>query len=79
MDINKFNLNETVNNKDGKTSASGVGGILIILTGILSFISGVVGLFIGVEHIIELFPYIITYIGIGGTLLGIRKLKKEDK
>jgi len=79
MDKSKFVFQEIFNNSNGKTSGSGFCGVVIVLSGVLGFLGVLVGYFIGLPLTIELIPYLITYIGIGATLLGVRKLKKETE
>jgi len=70
----KFVVAEIFSNSDGKTSESAVAGILLVIIASMSFISTMVGYFIGLSNTIEVMSKIIELALFGGTLLGVRKV-----
>jgi hypothetical protein len=72
-DKSKFRFPETFNNSDGKTSGSGMVGVLMGLTTVLCFIAGTIGLFFGIEGIMELVDASLQLGLLSGALLGLRK------
>lgn len=73
-DKNKFKFSELFNNSDGKSSGSGFSGLLLILIGSLSFLISMIGYLCGLENTLEVMSYIVMILGIGSTLLGVRKV-----
>lgn len=72
-DKSKFKFAETFNNKDGKTSGSGMVGVLMGLTTVLCFIAGTIGLFFGIDGIMDLVDASLQLGLLSGALLGLRK------
>lgn len=70
----KFSFAEMTSNSNGKTSGSGTAGLLIILIGALSFITGTILIVLGKDQQ-ELLIQSIAIIYAGATLLGVRKLR----
>lgn len=67
----------TSNSKDGKTSASGTMGILICTIGTLCFLIGCIDkVFINKD--IDIISQSIIFVGIGASLLGLRKYTSND-
>ncbi|MCK9308676.1 MAG: hypothetical protein M0P99_00205 [Candidatus Cloacimonetes bacterium] len=62
-------------NTSGKPSASGLAGLLIVMIGGLSYITGVILLIIGIDKQ-DLLISSISLIYAGAALLGIRKLSR---
>ena len=69
-----FSFKELTSNSNSKTSASGVAGLLIILIGALSFITGTILIVLGKDQQ-ELLIQSIAIIYAGAALLGVRKLR----
>lgn len=70
--INKFSFAQMTSNESGKTSASGTMGVLICTVGTLCFLLGCVDkLFIAKD--IDVITQSIIFVGIGVSLLGVRK------
>jgi len=79
----KFSLSEIFNNSNGKTSGSAFAGILMAVTCVGAFISGIVGWFSCTPLIIEYFDKVLQLGGLAALLLGVRKAssiftKKEE-
>ena len=71
--INKFSFAQMTSNESGKTSASGTMGVLICTVGTLCFLLGCVDkLFISKD--IDVITQSIMFVGIGVSLLGVRKV-----
>ena len=71
-DIGKFSFTEMVSNNNGKTSASGVMGVLICTVGAISFLLGALGLiFKGTNA--DILVQSIGMVYAGAALLGYRK------
>ena len=71
--INKFSFAQMTSNESGKTSASGTMGVLICTVGTLCFLLGCVDkLFISKD--IDVITQSIIFVGIGVSLLGVRKV-----
>ena len=70
----KFNWHELFNNTNGKTSGSAFIGLYFgVITG-LAFISAMVGWFLELPLLIEVFEFIIQFGMISALLLGVRKV-----
>jgi len=69
----KFVFSETFNNRDGKTSGSGFGGIILLLVGAACFISAMAGYFMQLPNTLEVMGKIIIVLTLGASLLGVRK------
>jgi hypothetical protein len=65
-------------NGDGKTSASGTMGVLIVVVGCLSFLLGAIDR-IFFSHSIDIMTQTIVFTGIGAGLLGLKKWKAVGK
>jgi hypothetical protein len=75
--INKFSFAEMTSNNDGKTSASGTIGILVCVVGTICFLIGCLDkVFINKD--IDIITQSIIFVGIGASLLGLRKYKATD-
>lgn len=79
FDKNRFSFLELITNDNGKKSLSGLAGFMIITTGVLAFICAVIGYFLKFPLTLELLNIVVLYTTVGAGLLGLRKLKKEDK
>jgi hypothetical protein len=74
--ISKFSWAELFSNETGKTSASGFTGVIISLVGTLCFFMGCIDkMFISKE--VDIITQSIVFVGIGVTLLGVRKVAKS--
>ncbi len=75
--MSKFSWAELFSNTDGKTSGSGFVGVVICLVGTLCFFMGCIDrMFISKE--IDILTQSIVFVGIGATLLGVRKVKSTS-
>lgn len=75
--MSKFSWAELFSNNDGKTSGSGFTGVVICLVGTLCFFMGCIDrMFISKE--IDILTQSIVFVGIGATLLGVRKVKSTS-
>jgi len=78
-----FSFSELFSNSSGKTSGSGVAGFLTVMTGLLTFIAGVVLIYLSCWHGCDstmstsILTQSIALIGIGSALLGVRKISKD--
>lgn len=75
---NRFSFAQMTSNGDGKTSASGTMGVLIVVVGCLSFLLGAVDR-IFFSHSIDIMTQTIVFTGIGAGLLGLKKWKAVGK
>ncbi len=76
--MSKFSWAELFSNTDGKTSGSGFVGVVICLVGTLCFFMGCIDrMFISKE--IDILTQSIVFVGIGATLLGVRKVRSTSK
>jgi len=76
-DIKKFNFGELTSNSNGKTSATGVSGLMCITVGLLGFIFSILGAAyysMSAEHVYAS----IIVITIGAGLLGYKKKVSKD-
>ena len=69
----KKEIKEMITNETGKTSASGFFGSLTIFVGLISFVSGIIFVAINIDKSSEVLIQSLALIGIGTTLLGLRK------
>jgi hypothetical protein len=77
-DANRFSFAQMTSNGDGKTSASGSMGVLIVIIGCLSFLLGAIDR-IFFSHSIDIMTQTIVFTGIGAGLLGLKKWKATGK
>lgn len=77
LDPNKFSFAQMTSNSDGKTSGSGSMGILIIITGCLTFLLGSVGMIFKATDA-NILIQSIALVYAGALLLGYRKSKDAD-
>lgn len=79
--ISKFSLGEMTSNSNGKTSASGTMGSLLIAIGGLTFLIGALGYFIFDKEANDILVQSIALCYAGAALLGYRKSRdgKEPK
>lgn len=75
-DISKFSWSELFSNETGKTSASGFTGVIICLVGTLCFLMGCVDKMFFTKSV-DIITQSIILVGIGVTLLGVRKVVKS--
>lgn len=73
MDISKFSWPELFSNSTGKTSASAFCGVIICLVGTLCFFLGCIDK-MWISNSIDIITQSITFVLIGASLLGIRKI-----
>jgi len=82
-DKGKFRFSETFNNDSGKSSGSGMIGVLGGIVGLIGFLVCVVGYLFQIPNTLEMMTNVILLMGIVSTLLSVRKitagLKKEDE
>lgn len=72
LDIQKFSWSEMVSNGNGKTSGTAFAGLVICLVGTLCFLLGCIEkMFISTS--IDVISQSIVFVGIGSSLLGLRK------
>jgi hypothetical protein len=71
--ISKFSWSELFSNNDGKTSGSGFVGVIICLVGTLCFFMGCLDKMFFTKSI-DIVTQSIVFVGIGATLLGVRKV-----
>ena len=80
---NGFSIDQMVtNSKNNKTSASGVVGVLFCLVGLVLFVGSIVCYFMSIGDsslLMGLLDKILLLIGAGSCLLGVRKLKDDNK
>ena len=74
--ISKFSWAELFSNETGKTSASGFAGVIISLVGTLCFIMGCIDKMFFTKSV-DIITQSIILVGIGVTLLGVRKVAKS--
>lgn len=72
-DKSKFNLSETFNNGNGKSSGSGLAGLLLTFVGAASFLCAMMGYFLQLPNTIEVMGKIIIILSLAAALLGLRK------
>ncbi len=71
--ISKFSWAELFSNDNGKTSGTAFVGIIVSLVGTLCFFMGCIDkMFVG--HTLDIVTQSIVLVGIGATLLGVRKV-----
>lgn len=69
----KFRLSETFNNSNGKTSGSGFIGVISGLIASISFIAVMVGWWLAVPNVLEVFDKVLQLGLLSAALLGVRK------
>jgi hypothetical protein len=74
--ISKFSWAELFSNETGKTSASGFAGVIISLVGTLCFLMGCIDKMFFTKSV-DIITQSIILVGIGVTLLGVRKVAKS--
>jgi hypothetical protein len=74
--ISKFSWSELFSNETGKTSASGFAGVIISLVGTLCFLMGCIDKMFFTKSV-DIITQSIILVGIGVTLLGVRKVAKS--
>jgi len=72
--MEKFSFGQLTSNADGKTSASGVMGLLICFIGCISFILGTIDRIYFTQSS-DIMTQTIIFTGIGAALLGVKKWK----
>jgi hypothetical protein len=70
--IDKFSFAQMTSNESGKTSASGTMGVIICTIGTLCFLIGCLDK-VFVSKDIDIITQSIIFVGIGASLLGLRK------
>jgi hypothetical protein len=75
--IKRFSFAEMTSNNDGKTSASGTMGVFICVIGTFCFFLGCLDK-VFVSKDIDIITQSIIFVGIGASLLGLRKYKASD-
>jgi hypothetical protein len=75
-DISKFSWGELFSNETGKTSASGFTGVIIALVGTLCFFMGCIDKMFFTKSV-DIITQSIVLVGMGVTLLGVRKVAKS--
>jgi hypothetical protein len=75
--IKKWSFGEMTSNGDGKTSASGTMGVIITLVGTFCFLLGCLDK-IWLSKDIDIITQSIIFVGLGVSLLGLRKYKAAD-
>lgn len=71
--IDRFSFAQMTSNESGKTSASGTMGVLICAVGTLCFLIGCLDK-VFVSKDIDIITQSIIFVGIGASLLGLRKV-----
>jgi hypothetical protein len=74
FDSKKFRFTELFTNQNGKNSASGFCGLFIIIFGIFFFGITMLGYWKQIPNTLQVMSNVVIFIGIGGTLLGVRKV-----
>lgn len=72
-DRDKFSFAQMTSNTDGKTSGSGTMGVVIVTTGLVAFLAGVLAYIFMDEGGTEIMTQSIVLITLGTGLLGYRK------
>ena len=72
-DTKKFNFKELVTNTNGKTSGSGMLGMIMGIIGCISFLACMFGYFLEIPETIEVMRQTSFFIGSATVLLGVRK------
>ena len=72
--MNTFSFAQMTSNGDGKTSASGTMGVLVVLVGTFAFLLGIIDKMF-FSHDVDIITQTIVFTGIGASLLGLRKYK----
>jgi hypothetical protein len=74
---NRFSFAQMTSNSDGKTSASGTMGSLIVVVGCLAFLLGAIDR-IFFSQSVDIMTQTVVFTGIGAGLLGVKKWKGSD-
>ena len=78
LNIQKFSWSEMVSNGNGKTSGTAFAGLVISMVGTLCFFLGCIDkMFISTS--IDVITQSIVFVGIGSSLLGLRKYVDSKK
>ena len=78
LNIQKFSWSEMVSNGNGKTSGTAFAGLVISMVGTLCFFLGCIDkMFISAS--IDIITQSIVFVGIGSSLLGLRKYVDSKK
>jgi hypothetical protein len=72
-DISKFSWAELFSNESGKTSATAFCGVVICISGTLTFVLGCIDK-MWVTHTIDVINQSIMFVTIGAALMGVRKV-----
>lgn len=70
----RFRFSETFNNTDGKTSGSGFIGVIMGLVATASFITVLVGWWLGKPEILDMFDKVLQLGLLSAALMGVRKI-----
>lgn len=76
--IKEFSWAELFSNESGKTSATAFCGVVICISGTLCFVLGCVDKMY-VSKTIDIITQSIVFVGIGATLMGVRKVFDSNK
>jgi len=76
--IKEFSWAELFSNESGKTSATAFCGVVICISGTLCFVLGCVDKMY-VSKTIDIITQSIVFVGIGATLMGVRKVFDSRK
>ncbi len=69
----KFSLGELFSNESGKTSATAFCGVIICISGTLTFVLGCIDK-MWITNTIDVITQSIMFVGIGAALMGVRKV-----
>ena len=75
---NKFSFTEMFSNENGKTSGTAFCGVIICIVGTITFLMGCVDK-MWITHSIDVITQSIVFVGIGATLMGVRKVFDTKK
>ena len=70
---NKFSFTEMFSNENGKTSGTAFCGVIICIVGTITFFLGCIDK-MWVTHTVDVISQSIVFVGIGATLMGVRKV-----
>lgn len=76
--IKEFSWAELFSNESGKTSATAFCGVVICISGTLCFVLGCIDKMY-VSKTIDIITQSIVFVGIGATLMGVRKVFDSNK
>ena len=74
----KFSWSELFSNESGKTSATAFCGVVICISGTLCFVLGCLDKMY-VSKTVDIITQSIVFVGIGATLMGVRKVFDTSK